>query len=55
VKYHFIEEHRDTHSVEMMAEALDVARSGYYKWQKQSLTKRKCEDLDLIDDIKRSN
>jgi hypothetical protein len=33
VKYAFVEEHRETHDVVMMCHALEVSRSGYYKWR----------------------
>jgi putative transposase len=32
MKYQFIANHRDTHSVEKMARVLKVSRSGYYAW-----------------------
>jgi len=32
MKYRFVAEHRNAHSVEMMARVLKVARSGFYAW-----------------------
>jgi len=48
VKYQFIEEHRDQYPVRLMCQVLEVARSGYYQWRKQPLSKRKMADLLLL-------
>jgi putative transposase len=52
MKYRFIDEHRDAHSVERMADVLDVTRSGYYLWRKQLKNPRKSQDLEVIEEIK---
>lgn len=48
MKYQFIEEHRDEYPVTLMCQVLEVARSGYYQWRKQPLSKRKMADLLLL-------
>lgn len=48
MKYQFIEEHRDQYPVRLMCQVLEVARSGYYQWRKQPLSKRKMADLLLL-------
>lgn len=52
MKYQFIEEHRDEYPVRLMCQVLEVARSGYYQWRKQPLSKRKMADLLLLMHIK---
>ena len=52
MKYWFIREHHQPHSVEKMAKTLKVSRSGYYKWLNRSSSERKQENEELIDQIK---
>lgn len=46
-RYVWIQTHQEQHSVERMADVLDVSRSGYYAWRKnpQSLRQRENEQL----------
>jgi len=46
--YKFIEAHRKQYSVEVMCRVLELARSGYYKWLKEPLSKRAQEDARLL-------
>lgn len=46
--YKFIEAHSRQYSVERMCEVLDVARSGYYAWLKEPISKRAQEDARLF-------
>lgn len=46
--YRFIEAHQKQHSVEMMCRVLGVARSGYYEWLREPVSKRSQEDARLL-------
>jgi putative transposase len=46
--YKFIEAHRDQYSVDVMCRVLEVARSGYYKWLNEPLSKRAQEHARLL-------
>jgi putative transposase len=46
--YRFIEAHQKQHSVEMMCRVLGVARSGYYEWLREPVSKRGQEDARLL-------
>lgn len=52
MKYWFIRENQQPHSVEKMAMVLNVSRSGYYKWLNRSSSERKQENEELIEQIK---
>ncbi len=51
MKYQFIANHRDSHSVEKMARTLGVTRSGYYRWFQKPCSKRKQRDDVLVEVI----
>jgi putative transposase len=44
----FIEAHRKQHSIEVMCRVLGVARSGYYAWLREPVSKRGQEDARLL-------
>jgi putative transposase len=46
--YRFIEAHQKQHKVEVLCRALGVARSGYYEWLQEPLSKRGQEDVRLL-------
>ena len=46
--YKFIEAHQKQHKVEMMCRVLGVARSGYYEWLREPVSKRGQEDARLL-------
>lgn len=46
--YRFIEAHQKQHSVEVMCRVLGVARSGYYEWLREPVSKRGQEDERLL-------
>lgn len=46
--YKFIEAHREQHGVEVMCRVLGVARSGYYAWLREPVSKRGQEDARLL-------
>ena len=46
--YKFIESHQKHHSVEVMCRVLGVARSGYYAWLREPVSKRGQEDARLL-------
>ena len=48
MKYQFIEENREAHSVEMMANLLGVHRSGYYAWRNRQESDRDQYDKQLV-------
>lgn len=52
MRFAFIEKHRDAHSVEKMAEMMEVSRGGYYKWHNRQLCGRKRSDEELIEQIR---
>jgi len=51
MKYRFIAEHREIHTVEKMARILGVSRSGYYAWRGRSRTQRIRTDEVLLEAI----
>ena len=51
MKYRFIANHRDTHSVEKMARTLRVSRSGYYAWFEKPRSKCDRRDEMLVEAI----
>ena len=46
--YRFIEAHQKRYSVEVMCRVLGVARSGYYEWLREPVSKRGQEDARLL-------
>jgi len=52
VKYQFIADHNQVYPVTLMCRVLRVVRSGYYRWRKTPLGKRKMADLILSMHIK---
>ena len=48
MKYRFIHEHRQMHSVQMLCRVLDVSPSGFYEWAKRPLSDRAIEDQRLL-------
>ncbi len=51
MKYQFIANHRDIHSVKKMARMLQVSRSGYYAWVGKPRSKRYRRDEMLVEVI----
>ncbi|MEE8441383.1 MAG: hypothetical protein V3S41_06655 [Spirochaetia bacterium] len=47
-----MEHQRRYHRVEKMARALEVSRSGFYKWVKRQPSRRAQEDQRLVDEIR---
>jgi transposase InsO family protein len=52
VKYQFIAEHEQQYPVTLMCRILGVVRSGYYRWRKAPVGKRKMADMILSMHIK---
>lgn len=53
-KYEFIEANRHEYSIQMMCRVLEVARSGYYHWLEQPVSRRAQEDTRLLGLIRAS-
>ena len=53
MKFQFIDKYSNQHCIQKMARTLSVTRSGYYKWKDRGLSKRKYEDLYLVDEIRK--
>jgi putative transposase len=51
MKYWFMREYHQSHSVEKMDTTLRVSRNGYYKWLRRSCSGRKWESEELIEQI----
>lgn len=51
MKFRYMEEHRKSHSVEMMARILGVSRGGYYAWSSRGRSDRSREEERLLDEI----
>ena len=51
MKYRFIGEHQESHSVGKMAELLNVSRSGYYAWQAAPQSAQVRRDRELTEQI----
>jgi len=52
MKYKFIQKHKELFPVEKMCQALEVSRSGYYRWLTKAPSKRKKENEILLKTIK---
>lgn len=52
MKYRFIAEHRNAHSVEMMARVLRVARSGFYAWLNRQPSSRTETEKHLVQQVR---
>jgi len=52
--YEFIKNHQDQYSVNMMCQALEIARSGYYEWLREPVSNRAREDARLLGLIRAS-
>ena len=52
MKYRFMKEHHQSHSVEKMARILRISRSGYYKWLSRPYSRRKWENEELLEQIR---
>lgn len=48
MKYHFVNDHRHEHAVQLMCRLLEVSPSGFYEWVKQPLSERAIEDQRLL-------
>jgi len=52
MKYEFMQKYYPHFEVKKMAEALQVARSGYYAWMKRKDSLKRRKDLELVEHIK---
>lgn len=52
MKFRFIDEQRDSHSVEKMAEVLGVSRGGYYAWKDRPESARRLQEEALVEQIR---
>jgi transposase InsO family protein len=52
MKYEFMQRHNPQFEVKKMAEALQVARSGYYAWEKRKDSPKKKMEQELVERIK---
>ena len=48
MKFRFMREHQESHSVELMARILGVSRSGYYAWLGRKPSDREQENDALV-------
>lgn len=55
MKYRFIADHSDRHSVQTMCRLLDASKSGYYNWRFRPLSDRAVEDHRLLPLIRASH
>ena len=53
MRYQFIEQHRERHSITQMCAVLRVSRSGYYAWRKRPVSAREMANRDLEQEIQR--
>ena len=51
MKYAFVRDETDRHAVELLCDAVDVSRSGYYAWRARPLSKRAQTHQDLTPKI----
>ena len=54
MKYAFINDHNEDHSIAMMCRVMNVTRAGYYAWLHKPLSARAVEDLRLLAPIRHS-
>ena len=52
MKYWFMDQHRSTTGVQKMCQSIGASRSGYYRWKKQPVSKRKRENERLLAEIR---
>jgi hypothetical protein len=55
MKYWFMDQHNSAHGVQKMCRVIRASRSGYYRWKKQSKSKRQKENEKILMEIKESN
>ena len=53
MRYQFIAQHRERHSITQMCAVLRVSRSGYYAWRKRPISAREMANRDLEQEIQR--
>jgi putative transposase len=53
MKFRFIEQQRETHSVVKMARILGVTRGGYYAWKSRTPSRRSAQEKRIVEEIKR--
>ena len=51
MKFRFMREHQESHSVELMARTLRVSRSGYYAWLGREPSDREQRNKELLKQI----
>jgi len=51
VKYAFIKEQK-THAIRLLCDVLKVSRSGYYDWYRRGLSKRDCDNQQVLAKIR---
>ena len=47
MRYRFIEQYREQHSIALMCKVLQVSRSGYYAWRKRPASAREMANQEL--------
>jgi hypothetical protein len=52
MKYVFIDSESSAFEVEEMCRVLEVSRSGYYRWKRQTLSPRDAANIALLEKIK---
>lgn len=52
MKYQFINEQKDTHSVSLLCQALGVSPQAYYQWHKRELSPRSRSNEALLEQIR---
>ncbi|MCW5590207.1 MAG: IS3 family transposase [Legionellales bacterium] len=48
IRYHFIEQEKMNHSIQLLCKVLKVSRSGYYAWQSREVSQRALSNADLL-------
>ncbi|WP_188666652.1 IS3 family transposase [Terasakiella brassicae] len=52
VKFQFVHQQRDSHSIAGLCRAMNVSESGYFAWRNRPVSKRQREDMVLLAHIK---
>ena len=54
MKFEFIAKHRGVWPTRLLCEALGVSRGGFYDWLRRPRSRRACENLQLLTQIRTS-